>query len=104
MRSGWSSEKRGAQLPDRSACAHAADGTATDIITAEANTTHRIGFRMTIFYSTVKGTETFVVAHAMAIRPPGAEALGSMVNVSCSTVSGRDSLRIATLPKSLRAR
>ena len=42
------------------------------------------------------------MAHAMAIRPPGApRCFGSIVKVSCSTLPGRDSLCIGTLPTSL---
>ena len=57
-----------------------------------------------VFYSTVNGTDTFVVAHAIAMRPPGAAAFGSMVKVSCSTVAGSFSFCIFTRPRSYRER
>src|SRR5690349_2867470 len=60
--------------------------------------------RRWVFYSTVNGTDTLVVAHAIARRPPAPGLVGSMVNVSCSTLSGSVSFCIGTLPTSVRER
>jgi hypothetical protein len=48
----------------------------------------------------VNGTETSVVSHVIVMVPPGAVALLTMANVSCSTGVGTVRFVIATLPRS----